>query len=214
MVAGDVDASRPHKGRGVHPCKNSISDLSRGYVYVLGSKQFGWYKIGRSKSATIRVYDIGVLSPFKVELVALWMVSDPVTAELEMHRICEERRINGDWFSYYPDELYDLLEIQYPSNGERIPTGDLPKFYSSNTAEDVLRCEDKRYRKKQAEQFSKLLLDSAKALAEDRGIDYKSNKKFLFKEILEKENYCKKPKDRIAEKIPDGLVINRDSKKS
>ena len=49
----------------------------RGYVYLIGSSRFGWYKIGKSRSATIRVQTLGILLPFKVEVFAVWMTDNP-----------------------------------------------------------------------------------------------------------------------------------------
>jgi len=83
-----------------------------GYVYIIGSKRFGWYKIGRSSRSTVRVSEIGVLLPFKIELIGMWQCADSISAEKSFHRANESFRINGEWFAFNGDELRDFTEVQ------------------------------------------------------------------------------------------------------
>jgi len=34
-----------------------------GYVYLIGSPTFGWYKIGKSRKPEIRIENLGILLP-------------------------------------------------------------------------------------------------------------------------------------------------------
>jgi hypothetical protein len=43
-----------------------------GYVYLIGTPIFGWYKIGKSITPEIRVKDLGILLPFKIKVMAIW----------------------------------------------------------------------------------------------------------------------------------------------
>ena len=39
-----------------------------GYVYLIGTPIFGWYKIGKSKTPEVRIKDLGILLPFKLHI--------------------------------------------------------------------------------------------------------------------------------------------------
>ena len=40
-----------------------------GFVYLIGSPLFGWYKIGKSKTPEVRVSNLGILLPFKLKII-------------------------------------------------------------------------------------------------------------------------------------------------
>jgi len=88
-----------------------------GYVYLIGSQKYGWYKIGKSKNAKIRVSDIGILLPFKIEVFAIWGTSNETILESEMHKTYAGKRINGEWFGLRTQEAKDLIKAMtvYPS---------------------------------------------------------------------------------------------------
>jgi hypothetical protein len=78
------------------------------YVYLIGSRTFRWYKIGKAKSARIRLEHIGILLPFKIELFAVWKAWS-TDAEQRMHRKYAKQRINGEWFHFGDKELNSLI---------------------------------------------------------------------------------------------------------
>lgn len=80
----------------------------RFYVYLIGSRTFHWYKIGKAKHAKIRLRNIGVLLPFKVELFAVWAAWSK-DAEQCIHRKYAWRRINGEWFHFKYKELRAVI---------------------------------------------------------------------------------------------------------
>jgi hypothetical protein len=80
-----------------------------GHVYLIGSPIFHWYKIGKSIDAAIRVTDLGILLPFRVEVIAIWKVHDHHAAEFLMHEKYSKERINGEWFSLSHNQVRRLI---------------------------------------------------------------------------------------------------------
>lgn len=84
----------------------------REFVYLVGSAVHGWYKIGRSKSPRMRRYVIDSVLPFEIELIAVWETTWSVGLEKEMHHLCMDRRIRGEWFQFTSEQLTAFLECQ------------------------------------------------------------------------------------------------------
>ena len=85
-----------------------------GYVYLIGSKRFGWYKIGKSRTAKVRLETIGILLPFKVDIYALWMCELPTLLESAMHKKYAKYHINGEWFSFDCQTLKQIVDDETP----------------------------------------------------------------------------------------------------
>lgn len=77
-----------------------------GYVYLIGSPQHGWYKIGKSTRPDIRSKELGILLPFEIHTIALWKSDRYSFLETYLHERFVEQRINGEWFSF------DVLDLQ------------------------------------------------------------------------------------------------------
>jgi len=80
-----------------------------GFVYLIGSEKFGWYKMGKAKSHDVRIDQLGILLPFKVEVFAIWESLDHSNLERQAHRIHDKNRINGEWFSFSLKERSDVI---------------------------------------------------------------------------------------------------------
>jgi Meiotically up-regulated gene 113 len=86
-----------------------------GYVYLIGSLRFHWFKIGRSLRPELRIKSLGILLPFKIQLFALWRAESFKYLEKLLHRRYSENRINGEWFYFDDYELRALmLDVPYP----------------------------------------------------------------------------------------------------
>lgn len=83
-----------------------------GYVYLIGSRTFGWYKIGKTLKPIVRLCDIGVLLPFRIEAIAIWQFANHSTMETEIHRKYAEHRINGEWFGF-DDEILKQIKLEF-----------------------------------------------------------------------------------------------------
>lgn len=86
----------------------------RGYVYLIGSVRFGWYKIGKSKNASIRINHLGILLPFRIEIFGVWKTDNPTLLESHLHDKYRSNRINGEWFSFTAERVRSLLSDTHP----------------------------------------------------------------------------------------------------
>jgi len=81
-----------------------------GYVYLIGNPTFGWYKIGKSITPEIRVQNIGVLLPFKIEVVGIWKSENHSRLEKHLHQTYDDFRINGEWFRFSKTQIQMLFD--------------------------------------------------------------------------------------------------------
>lgn len=84
----------------------------REFVYLLGSKPLGWYKIGRSTNPRMRRFAIDSVLPFEIELLAVWETDRAVGLERDMHDRCSANRVRGEWFRFTGEQLTALLNSQ------------------------------------------------------------------------------------------------------
>lgn len=104
----------------------------RGYVYLIGSSEFGWYKIGQSRTVAIRIKTIGVLLPFKVEVFAIWKTDNPGRLEAAMHERHAPDHLNGEWFSFSWQDLSGIVSAETPYPSVRIPDKEHSSLYVAN----------------------------------------------------------------------------------
>ena len=108
-----------------------------GFVYLIGTPVFGWYKIGKSITPEVRIRDLGILLPFKIDIIAVWQAQDHSMLERTLHEIYASSRINGEWFEFARKEVQTLIESipaeskVYPGQLENV----LDRF--SNIIEDT-----------------------------------------------------------------------------
>ncbi len=65
-----------------------------GHVYLIGSRTFNWYKIGKSGNAAIRVAELGILLPFRIEVIAVWKAQNHHELEKLLHEKHAAQRIS------------------------------------------------------------------------------------------------------------------------
>lgn len=81
-----------------------------GHVYLIGTRKFNWYKIGKSSNASIRIADLGILLPFRIEVIAVWRVENHHAVEQLLHERFEANRVNGEWFTFGANQLEKIVE--------------------------------------------------------------------------------------------------------
>jgi hypothetical protein len=81
---------------------------SFGYVYLIGSHTYKWYKIGKTNKPVVRLQDLGILLPFKIELMAMWK-SWNASVESHLHTLYANQRINGEWFYFTRKQLLKVI---------------------------------------------------------------------------------------------------------
>jgi hypothetical protein len=108
-----------------------------GYVYLIGTTVFRWYKIGKSRTPTVRINDLGILLPFKIRVLGVWKAVDHDSLERELHDKYAYCRINGEWFSFENQEIQNLFTL-LPESARVFPKDDLKSvfFTFSNIEED------------------------------------------------------------------------------
>ncbi|MGW2689608.1 GIY-YIG nuclease family protein [Streptomyces sp. NPDC001414] len=67
-----------------------------GYVYVMGSDQWPYVKIGYSKHPAKRLWFVQVGSPVRLRLLATY--EGQQNLETTLHRYFDRHRTNGEWF--------------------------------------------------------------------------------------------------------------------
>jgi hypothetical protein len=110
-----------------------------GYVYLIGSPIFGWYKIGKSITPEIRIKDLGILLPFKIHIIGVWGAKNHHQLEQALHEIHKTRRINGEWFEFSKKEVYDEVFGKLPEEVRVYPISNDKHFLDrfSNIDEDT-----------------------------------------------------------------------------
>jgi hypothetical protein len=93
-----------------------------GYVYLIGSPIFCWYKIGKSKTPEIRIKDLGILLPFKINIIGIWSAADHSLLETTLHEMYKDHRINGEWFSFGRKEVYAMVFDRLPKESRYFPS--------------------------------------------------------------------------------------------
>lgn len=158
--------------------------IKYGYVYLIGSSRFGWYKIGKSKTPNMRVKQLGILLPFKVEVFAIWKSDNHSLLETLFHEKYLGNAINGEWFSFNRKQAEKIILEYPPYNAERVfPTAaTIGSNFStfSNLKEDVYRDVVKKQRIQGGVVFIEAVMDYMK----DNGMeDTKENKKIARKAV-------------------------------
>ena len=108
----------------------------RGFVYLIGSPTFGWYKIGKANRPDVRVENLGVLLPFRVEVLAVWKAEHSLGFERQLHDRFSAQRINGEWFKFSPQVIASLVNDADLIFNRVFPNGNLRLERFSNLERD------------------------------------------------------------------------------
>jgi hypothetical protein len=115
----------------------NINDRTEGYVYFIGSPLFGWYKIGKSKTPEVRISDLGILLPFKIQVIGVWKTHNRHEAEKALHELYANSKINGEWFEFTKHEAWKVFSFM-PQEARIYPSEENSSFDKfSNIEEDV-----------------------------------------------------------------------------
>lgn len=98
-----------------------IRNKMSGYVYLIGTSTFGWYKIGKSITPEIRIKDLGILLPFKLQIFGVWYAENHHLMEKALHEMYKTSRINGEWFEFTKQEVYQVFN-NIPTETRIYPT--------------------------------------------------------------------------------------------
>ena len=73
-----------------------------GYVYAIHSHG-PFYKIGCSFDVNQRLATLQTGNPLKLRIVGTFKVDDVYSLEEKIHKLLDDRRINGEWFAMDDD---------------------------------------------------------------------------------------------------------------
>jgi len=84
--------------------------LIPGYVYIIGSTDLGWFKIGISREKNLKKRLIGIerYLPFKIDFSISFLSKRCNKEEKILHRKFKEYRIKGEWFKLNLDHLDEV----------------------------------------------------------------------------------------------------------
>ena len=111
-----------------------------GYVYLIGTPIYGWYKIGKSKTPEVRIRDLGILLPFKISVFRVWKAENHSLMESSLHEMYQGNRINGEWFQFTKKQVLEMIN-RIPA--EVIQEESLDKF--SNVDQDFKQADGAKY---------------------------------------------------------------------
>lgn len=159
-----------------------------GYVYLIGSPKFGWYKIGKSIHPNIRIRDLGILLPFSIEVIALWKASNYSFLETMLHEKYAAQQINGEWFSFDLVQLRSIFEEMIGS--ERVfPTENINLDY--HLLAFVPKNSD---RKTHGKQLARLIVERMEEILVERGMESTpQNRKLVRRQVLNELRLAKEP---------------------
>jgi len=92
---GNSDPGQPQESPDTQP--------EFGFVYLMKSGRH--FKIGRSKSAERREFELKILLPEKLELVHKIQTDDPAGIEKYWHERFKDKRKGGEWFELSPGDI-------------------------------------------------------------------------------------------------------------
>lgn len=82
-------------------------------VYLVGSRQYGWFKIGATSNLLQRYKDLAKGVPFDLELLSVWspFKNSSFQLERELHARFNSQRIKGEWFRLTEGDIEEFDEI-------------------------------------------------------------------------------------------------------
>lgn len=83
--------------------------LTRGYVYIIGNHEFGWYKIGYTRlDPKARLAALQPYCPCPLKVVAHMEVRHARAVEYTLHDRFKTRRLHGEWFQLTKKEIASI----------------------------------------------------------------------------------------------------------
>ena len=72
--------------------------IEDGFIYVIKAGEY--YKIGISRTPTLRIGALQTANPHIIEVVAIKNVILPNVIEKQIHKILSKHRVHGEWFLF------------------------------------------------------------------------------------------------------------------
>jgi hypothetical protein len=93
-------------------------------VYLIGSRDYGWYKIGMAESVEDRIATVARNVPFQLEHVLTWPFHRPRLLEATIRALLADRRIWAEWFKLADADIQTMHGIlrNHPLYAQCYPT--------------------------------------------------------------------------------------------
>ena len=104
-----------------------------GFVYLIGNKEKGIYKIGLSQQPRNRYKAFGTKLPFKLEILHQVGTDDMKKAERLLHTWFREKNMHGEWFELLESDVELICNLAAFENGTFIDSSGNEITGPSNT---------------------------------------------------------------------------------
>ena len=84
----------------------------KGYIYLIGNKEMGIYKIGMSQQPKERYKAFQTKLPFEVKIIHQIGVDDMTKAEKRLHNYFNQKKTHGEWFQLDEQEVTLILRAK------------------------------------------------------------------------------------------------------
>lgn len=95
-------------------------NVDRAFVYLVGNRSYGWYKIGYSTNPEKRIKTLRHNVPFPIEKIHVLEVDHAPVVENALHSIFQDYRLPpGEWFSLEQEQVDSFPELAYEEEKRR-----------------------------------------------------------------------------------------------
>jgi hypothetical protein len=98
-----------HDSRRPEIFTNHSEPETPGYVYVVGNRKHGLYKIGMTtREPDQRIAEFAPKLPFEVKLLMVIESETPMEMEAKLHTVFSHKRVRGEWFELNDADLASI----------------------------------------------------------------------------------------------------------
>ena len=114
--------------------------MNMGYVYLIGEKNLGKYKIGstRSKDVNKRLRQLQTGNSSELFIKESYETEYPFKLEKMLHNYFSKSNIIGEWFDLNDEEIDNFINICDNKNKIIISLKDNPFYFNENKNEQEL----------------------------------------------------------------------------
>jgi len=81
-----------------------------GFVYLVGNREHGWFKIGKSADPTFRIRSISINCPVELEVISLTEAAHYSELEAFLHARFKAKHLRGEWFQFNTTDIKQYTE--------------------------------------------------------------------------------------------------------
>lgn len=89
--------------------------LTPGFVYLVGNRAHGYYKIGRTQDIAARMATLAKGVPFEFDVCEYFPCKDSRGRESRVHAQLAEWRVKKEWYQMTPAQADQALKLMFAS---------------------------------------------------------------------------------------------------